>query len=293
MKAQIDPLVSVVLGSYNRRAFLEAALESVRNNGMDFRYEIIVVDGGSIDGSIKYLARQKDVITIIQHNRGEFRGRKLDRRNWGYFMNLGFKITQGKYILMVSDDSLVVPGSVKNGVEEFENRLAKGEKIGALAFYWRNTPQIKRYSVMKYCERVFVNHGLYLRSAVEETGWIDEINYKFYAADIDLCLRMDQCGHKTESCKTAIVEHYALDEETVREGNLAEAKTNNDVGHLISRWSKAYGYPDNTDFEQLVSFDYLDYVDPHQTVRKFPKVRKNPAKILKRVLLKAYDKLKN
>jgi len=291
MNIQNNPLVSVILGSYNRRIFLAAALESVRNNGMDFSYEIIVVDGGSTDGSMKYLQNQKDIITIIQHNRGEFRGKKITRQNWGYFMNLGFKVAQGKYILMISDDILVIPGAIKNGVEEFENRLAKGEKIGALAFYWRNTPKIKRYSVMKCCGRTFVNHGLYLRSAVEEVGWIDEINYRFYAADIDLCLRMDQAGYKTEPCRKAVVEHYAMHDEIIREDNLAASKTNDDIGYLVSRWGRAYGYPEGSGFEQLISFDYLDYIDPYQTAKKFPPVRTNPIKVFRRLLGKAYKKL--
>ena len=206
-------------------------------------------------------------------------------------MNLGFKVAQGKYILMISDDILVIPGAIKNGVEEFENRLAKGEKIGALAFYWRNTPEIKRYSVMKCCGRTFVNHGLYLRSAVEEVGWIDEINYRFYAADIDLCLRMDQAGYKTESCREAVVEHYALHDEAIREDNLATSKTNDDVGYLVSRWGRVYGYPEEYGFEQLISFDYLDYIDPYQTAKKFPPVRTNPIKVFRRLLGKAYKKL--
>ena len=111
----IAPTISVVLGSYNRRPFLEAAIASIRDNGFTLPYEMIVVDGGSTDGSMDWLFRQKDVITIIQHNRGTFRGKPIPRRSWGYFMNLGFKCAQGKYILMMSDDSLLVPGSAMNG----------------------------------------------------------------------------------------------------------------------------------------------------------------------------------
>jgi glycosyltransferase involved in cell wall biosynthesis len=120
------PIVSVVLGSYNHYSFLRAVLESVRNNGQNFPYEIIVVDGGSTDGSLHYLTKQKDIITIIQHNRGKFRGKKIERRSWGYFMNLGFKTAQGIYILMISEDCLLVPGALKNGVSLFDELLSSG-----------------------------------------------------------------------------------------------------------------------------------------------------------------------
>ncbi|UCF03833.1 MAG: glycosyltransferase, partial [Deltaproteobacteria bacterium] len=61
--------VSVVLGSYNRKRFLKAAIQSIRNNEILVPYEIIVVDGGSTDGSLSWLSKQKDIITILQHNR--------------------------------------------------------------------------------------------------------------------------------------------------------------------------------------------------------------------------------
>jgi hypothetical protein len=83
-----DKGVSVVLRSYNRQRFLEATLESGRENGIDVLNEIIVVDGGSTDGSLKYLVQQKDVVTIVQHNHGEWREQPIERRSWSGFMNL-------------------------------------------------------------------------------------------------------------------------------------------------------------------------------------------------------------
>ena len=85
----------MVLGSYNRTGFLQQAIASVRDNGATVPYEIIVVDGGSTDGILEWLIDQKDIVTIVQHNRGEFRGRPIRRRSWGYFMNLGFRSAQG------------------------------------------------------------------------------------------------------------------------------------------------------------------------------------------------------
>ena len=72
------------------------------------------------------------MISIIQHNRGTYQGKQIEQRSWGYFMNLGFKCAQGKYICMISDDCLIIPGSLKNGYEEFERRLSQGKTPGAL-----------------------------------------------------------------------------------------------------------------------------------------------------------------
>src|SRR4051794_18447160 len=117
------PVVSVVVGSYNRLEFLKPTIESVRHELSDIEHELIIIDGGSTDDSIKWLTEQKDIITIVQHNRGEWLGKKIERRSWGYFMNLGFRAASGKFICMLSDDCLVVPGAIKNGLELFEKQL--------------------------------------------------------------------------------------------------------------------------------------------------------------------------
>ncbi len=96
--------ISIVLGSYNRIEFLKQTINSVRFNCTGLEYEIIIIDGGSTDGTIKWLVGQKDIITIIQHNRGKINGKKIERKSWGYFMNLGFKSSKYGYILMISDD---------------------------------------------------------------------------------------------------------------------------------------------------------------------------------------------
>ena len=48
------------------------------------------------DATIRWLARQKDIVSIIQHNRGKWQGKPIERRSWGYFMNQGFKCARGK-----------------------------------------------------------------------------------------------------------------------------------------------------------------------------------------------------
>jgi GT2 family glycosyltransferase len=202
--------VSVVLGSFNRKSLLKLTIDSVRRelDVADFPHEIIVVDGGSTDGTPAWLARQKDIISLVQHNRGKWRGKPIERRSWGYFMNLGFKCAQGKYVCMLSDDALVVPGAIKLGIAHFERRLADGANVGAVPFYFLNYPFEPRYYVISLGNYLYVNHGLYLNDALRSVGYIDELSYRFYAADVDLCLRMRAKGYSIEPCPDSKVIHF-------------------------------------------------------------------------------------
>ncbi|OGU12906.1 MAG: hypothetical protein A2075_15625 [Geobacteraceae bacterium GWC2_58_44] len=256
--------LSVVLGSYNRLRYLKLTIESIRREleQCPFPQEVIVVDGGSDDGTLNWLLKQKDILTIVQHNRGEWRGERIERRSWGYFMNLGFRCAQGKYICMLSDDCLVVPGAVRNGVELFDARSAAGGKVGAVAFYWRNWPEQENYWVgYTFGDRMFVNHGLYLREVLEEVGYADEENYSFYHADGDLCLRMMERQYDCIDAPQSFIEHHSHANAAVKEQNNERQQA--DWAHYVSRWGHL-GQPER-DWREL-SFD-----DPAKTAELFQK----------------------
>lgn len=262
-------IVSIVLGSYNRKDFLIEAIESIRRNGIAVPYEIIVVDGGSTDGSREWLGSQSDIITIIQHNRPTLGGCTRQRRSWGYFMNLGFNCAEGKYIVMISDDSLLVPGAVMNGVRHCEALQGEGRNIGAVAFYWRNWPEQQDYWVgLTHGEKLFVNHGLYLRSALQQVGWIDEDRYQFYCADGDLSLKLWEQGYEVVDCPTAFVEHFSHANLTTRQSNLQHEQQ--DVKAYQSRWQGIFYDPSRPNKRDWM---YLSHQDPARTAEGFTRAR--------------------
>ncbi len=262
------PIVSVVLGSYNRLPYLKVALESVRRETASIPHEIIVVDGGSTDGSVKYLTQQKDVITIVQHNRGTFRGEKIKRRSWGYFMNLAFKAAQGKYICMISDDCLFIPGALTNGVQLFEKELQSGRKIGSVAFYWRNWPEMHQYFVSIAYGTIFVNHGLYLRQALQDIGFADEDYYVFYSADLDICLRMMQAGFVCIDSPESYVEHHSHANAETRQSN--ESMLTQDKQRFMERWR--WLAPELTDYDKIHYLQYRSFSDQTNTADLFRKI---------------------
>ena len=251
------PAVSVVIGTLNRRWHLKRAIASVRAEMPFSEAEIIVVDGGSDDGTLRWIAKQRDVLTIVQHNRGDWHGTPVPRRSWGHFMNLGFKAATAPYICMLSDDCLVVPGAIRGALERFER---EGKGLGALAFYWRNWPEQDRYWVGRtFGGSVFVNHGLFCREAMASVGYADEKAFRFYHGDGDLVLRMEDAGWQCLDAPASFVEHFSHANPAQRGANLETREE--DWAAYERRWGHL-GAPDSDWIE-------LSHDDPHRTARRY------------------------
>lgn len=94
------PLVSVVVPVYNVEKYLERCVDSLLKQTYQ-NLEIILVDDGSTDGSLKIMekyAQEDDRIHLVQHekNRGLFQARIT-----------GSEAAHGKYIAFVDSDDYV------------------------------------------------------------------------------------------------------------------------------------------------------------------------------------------
>jgi glycosyltransferase involved in cell wall biosynthesis len=259
--------LSIVLGTFERLPILRRSLESIRANGIQMPHEIIVIDGGSRDGSLEWLTKQTDILTIAQHNRSpDNRGQR--RRSWGYFMNLGFRIAQGRWILMLSDDCVLVPDSVSNAITHAEQLQRAGRKIGGVAFYYRNWPEEREYYVQSTLGgMLMVNHGLFSKEALVKVGYADEENYSFYKCDSDLALKMWASGFEVVDSPKSFVEHLLLPAEKLRIENSSTMAR--DRAALIERWKGVFVHPEFPFLFKSPGKKTLQFVDESRAAEVF------------------------
>lgn len=116
-----SPLISVVTGTFNRLASLQRMIVSARQEiPRGLSYELIVVDGGSTDGTLDWLRQQADV-RLIEH--GELRGAIKA------FCD-GANATRGEYVALANDDIIFKPCSIVAALSHLE----RTPTCGAVAF---------------------------------------------------------------------------------------------------------------------------------------------------------------
>jgi glycosyltransferase involved in cell wall biosynthesis len=103
------PRISVVTPSFNQGNFVEEALRSVLLQGYP-NLELIVVDGGSTDGSVGTIAKYERWLT-----------RWISERDAGpaHALNKGFKLATGEILGFLNADDFYLPGGLAKVAREF------------------------------------------------------------------------------------------------------------------------------------------------------------------------------
>lgn len=172
----MNPLVSIVILSWNRRYDLKASLNQILKNQYS-NIEIIVVDNASTDGTQEMVKKEFSQVNLVSllNNIGIA----------GY--NEGFKIAKGKYITVLDDDSYPATDAIMKAVEILE----RDQKIVGIAFHIIHpTDNISETKDWPEDVITFVGCGAILRRDVmEKSGYYDS-NFYLYCNEFDLTIRI-------------------------------------------------------------------------------------------------------
>jgi GT2 family glycosyltransferase len=96
--------VSIIIVNYNTRDLLKQCINSVFEKTHGVKFEMIVVDNASSDGSQKMIKENFPYITLIESS---------ENLGFGRANNLGFEYAKGRNIFLLNSDTILLSNAVK------------------------------------------------------------------------------------------------------------------------------------------------------------------------------------
>ena len=222
----IAPDVSVIVVSFNTRAYLARSLVAIPRAAGSLQVEIIVVDNGSADGTLAMLAAEFPQVRVIQSS---------ENLGFARACNLGAQSARARALLLLNSDCELSPGALAAMLVELEADTTLGgvlcrllnpdgtlqpsvhrsfpspwSLVGELFFQSSLRHAIYRHPTLnaRLLRRTARAHEkvhnvawgggacvLIRRDVFETVGGFDE-RFFMYCEDIDLCKRIHDAGYQ-------------------------------------------------------------------------------------------------
>jgi glycosyltransferase involved in cell wall biosynthesis len=173
------PRISVVMPSYQQAEFIERSILSVLNQGYP-NVELIVIDGGSKDGSIEIIRKYEDRIAhwVSEKDHGQSEA-----------LNKGFALATGDVFGWLNSDDLYLPNSFEIVRSKFHDNPQKLIVHGDWLSIDRDDRVIEREYAFDFNLDHFKYEGFHLNS--QAMFWRREVHRRFGKYDINLHRTMD------------------------------------------------------------------------------------------------------
>ena len=95
--------VSIIIITYNTLRMTSDCLESIFEKTQDIKYEVILVDNASTDGSKEFFEKDSRIRYIYLK----------DNIGFGKANNAGYLHAKGKYVFLLNSDTILINNAVK------------------------------------------------------------------------------------------------------------------------------------------------------------------------------------
>jgi len=225
--------LSIIIVNYNTKYFLENSLKSIKDAAFNLKFEIIVIDNASNDGSNDLIKKNYDNVVLIENT-----------ENIGYSKacNQGLKIAKGDFLLILNPDTLLT----NNSLNKLVNYLKSNKKTYMLSCkilnpdstvdpachrsfptMWNTLCHFTRLDKLFSSSKFFSSYNmlyksndetynvdaisgsfmLFRRDIIDENIFLSE-DYFLYGEDIDFCYKIKKLGYKIEYVPIAEVIHF-------------------------------------------------------------------------------------
>jgi GT2 family glycosyltransferase len=224
--------VSCIIVNYNCGQLIADTVASIVNAGDGLSKEIIVVDNGSIDGSLENIASKFPDVMII-HNTSNL---GFARAN-----NIGIKSSMGGNVLLLNPDTEIIGDALKKMADFLATHPDAGVvgpkllypdgmlQLSSRTFYnlrtiillrtflgkiFRGSKLLSRHMMSEWdhdsvrkVDWMLAACLMFPRTVLEKTGLLNEA-YKLYFEDVDICYRISQKGFGAYYLPEAVVIHH-------------------------------------------------------------------------------------
>ena len=223
------PKLSITLVHHAGLSALHDCLQSLENNPPEVSFEIILVDNASTDGAIEMVRKEFPQVRLLQNER---------RQGFGSNQNRAIEASEGDYILLLNDDTVVYPhaldglchfmdshpdigvvgprllnpdGSLQQSCYRFPSPLRSLTENLLLTAVFPEHPVLGDYRRWPHnSERevdFVVGAAMLVRRQIIETVGTLDTDFFMYFEEIDWQRRITQAGWRVGFCPDAVITH--------------------------------------------------------------------------------------
>lgn len=205
--------ISVVIPTYNRQPILEKCLRALEMQQLSASsvvggYEVVLVDDGSTDGTLDWLAAHKEEFIHVRCFEQDHAGPAAAR-------NLGVEKAQGDIIIFIDSDLVVL----ENFVQAHTDALVQGkEQLGSDRFFTYgavintcnfDNPTAEPYKITDFSAAFFATGNVAIPKHWLEQAGLFDTSFQLYGwEDLELGVRLKNLGLKLIKCPAAVGYHW-------------------------------------------------------------------------------------